>query len=105
LFIHLIILSQLILNLNIYHNINMSIRGSLAMKSVQVSITAAILFLIVANPILFNIVDMGLATLLGTKYGTNHMIVLFLHAIVFGLLMYFSTHYFFDDAYKWLKEI
>ena len=82
----------------------MSIQKSLNMKSVQVSITATILFLIVANPILFNIVDMGLGTILGTKYGTNHMIVLFLHAIVFGLLMYFSSKYFFDDAYQWLEK-
>ena len=63
----------------------MSIRKSLAMKSVQVSITAAILFLIVANPMLF-------------------MIVLVLHSIVFGLLMYLSTKYFFDDSYKWLEK-
>ena len=82
----------------------MSIKQNLAMKSVQVSITAAILFLIVANPFIFNVVDMGLATILGTKYGTNHMIVLFLHSIVFGLLMYFSTKYFFDNAYQWLEK-
>ena len=82
----------------------MSIRQSLAIKSVQVSITAAILFLIVANPFVFNIVDLGLATVLGTKIGTNHMIVLVLHTIVFGLLMYFSTKYFFDDAYQWLQK-
>ena len=82
----------------------MSIRSSLRIKSVQVSITAAILFLIVANPMLFNIIDMGLATILGTKYGTNHMIVLVLHAFVFGLLMYYSSKYFFDDAYKWLEK-
>ena len=82
----------------------MSIRQSLAMKSVQVSITAAILFLIVANPFIFNIVDLGLSTILGTKIGTNHMIVLVLHAFVFGLLMYFSSKYFFDDAYKWLEK-
>ena len=82
----------------------MSIRQSLAMRSIQVSITASILFLIVANPFIFNIVDLGLATVLGTKIGTNHMIVLVLHAIVFGLLMYFSTKYFFDDAYQWLQK-
>ena len=82
----------------------MSIRQSLAIKSVQVSITAAILFLIVANPFIFNIVDLGLATVLGTKIGTNHIIVLVLHAIVFGLLMYFYTKYFFDDAYQWLQK-
>ena len=82
----------------------MSIRQSLAIKSVQVSITAAILFLIVANPFIFNVVDLGLATVLGTKIGTNHMIVLVLHTIVFGLLMYFSTKYFFDDAYQWLQK-
>ena len=82
----------------------MSIRQSLAMKSVQVSITAAILFLIVANPLIFNIVDLGLSTILGTKIGTNHMIVLVLHAVVFGLLMYFSTQYFFNDAYEWLQK-
>ena len=82
----------------------MSIRQSLAIKSVQVSITAAILFLIVANPLIFNIVDLGLSTILGTKIGTNHMIVLVLHAVAFGLLMYFSTKYFFDDAYEWLQK-
>ena len=82
----------------------MSIRQSLAMRSIQVSITASILFLIVANPFIFNIVDLGLATVLGTKIGTNYMIVLVLHAIVFGLLMYFSTKYFFDDAYQWLQK-
>ena len=82
----------------------MSIRQSLAIKSVQVSITAAILFLIVANPFIFNVVDLGLATVLGTKIGTNHIIVLVLHAIVFGLLMYFYTKYFFDDAYQWLQK-
>ena len=82
----------------------MSIRQSLAMKSVQVSITAAILFLIVANPLIFNIVDLGLSTILGTKIGTNHMIVLVLHSVVFGLLMYFSTKYFFNDAYEWLQK-
>tara|TARA_B100000902_G_C27111557_1_gene813853 strand:+ start:519 stop:773 length:255 start_codon:yes stop_codon:yes gene_type:complete len=82
----------------------MNIQTILAMKSVQVSITATILFLIVANPMLFNIVDMGLATILGTKYGTNHMIVLVLHAFVFGLLMYFSSKYIFNDAYKWLGQ-
>ena len=82
----------------------MSVRQSLALKSVQVSITATILFLIVANPFIFNIVDLGLATILGTKFGTNYMIVLVLHAVVFGLLMYFSTKYFFDDAYQWLQK-
>ena len=82
----------------------MSIRQSLSIKSVQVSITAAILFLIVANPFIFNVVDLGLATVLGTKIGTNHMIVLVLHAIVYGLLMYFSTKYFFDDVYQWLQK-
>ena len=68
----------------------MNVQQKLAMKSVQVSITAAILYLIVANPFLFNIVDMGLANILGTKYGTNHIIVLFLHAIVFGLLIKYA---------------
>ena len=42
----------------------MSIRQSLAMRSIQVSITASILFLIVANPFIFNIVDLGLSTIL-----------------------------------------
>jgi len=82
----------------------MSIQQSLAMRSIQVSITASILFLIVANPFIFNIVDLGLSTILGTKVGTNHMIVLVFHAVVFGLLMYFSTKYFFDDAYQWLQK-
>ena len=54
----------------------MGIRSSLAMKSVQVSITAAILFLIVANPMLFNIVDMGLATILGGIIGIGNILLI-----------------------------
>ena len=82
----------------------MGIKENLSKKSIQISIITAILFLIIANPILFNIVDSGLAMVLGTKYGTNHMIVLFLHAIIFGLLMYFISKYLFDNAHEWLEK-
>ena len=42
------------------------------------------------NPLIFNIVDLGLSTILGTKIGTNHMIVLVLHAVVFDRLHEFA---------------
>ena len=80
------------------------IRNKLTTKSVQISITATILFLIVANPFLFDVVDKVFATALGTRYGSNHMLVLFVHAIIFGVLMYFANQYFFSDAYDWLAR-
>jgi hypothetical protein len=74
--------------------------NALNTKSIQISITAAILFLVVASPFLFDQVDRLFSMILGTRYGSNGNLVLVVHAVVFGLLMYFANQYFFSDLYR-----
>ena len=73
-------------------------------KSIQVSITASILYIILAHPFIFKNADKLLSMLIGTKLGTNYIIVLFFHAIVFGILMFLSSKYFFNDFYNWVQK-
>ena len=56
-----------------------NVKEYLSMKSFQISLTSAILFLIVANPFIFRHADKFLTFLLGTKRGSNQMIILFFH--------------------------
>ena len=77
-----------------------SIKNILQDKSFQISMTAAIVFLVVAFPPLFSIVDKLLATVLGTKVGKNYYTVLVIHAIVVGLLMFLFTSYILKPVYK-----
>ena len=79
-----------------------SIKNLLQDKSFQISMTAAIVFLVVAFPPLFSIVDKLLATVLGTKVGKNYYTVLIIHAIVVGLLMFLFTSYILKPVYKML---
>jgi len=79
-----------------------SIKNILQDKSFQISMTAAIVFLVVAFPPLFSIVDKLLATVLGTKVGKNYYTVLVIHAIVVGLLMFLFTSYILKPVYKML---
>ena len=79
-----------------------SIQNILEDKTFQISITAAIVFLVVAFPPLFSIVDKLLATVLGTDVGKNYYIVLIIHAVVVGLLMFLFTSYILRPVYKML---
>ena len=66
-------------------------------KIFQISMTAAIVFLVVAFPPLFSTVDKLLASVLGTKIGKNYYTVLVIHASsswftnVFIYILYFKT--------------
>ena len=79
-----------------------SIQNILEDKPFQISITAAIVFLVVAFPPLFSIVDKLLAKVLGTEIGKNYYTVLIIHAIVVGLLMFLFTSYILKPVYKML---
>ena len=77
-----------------------SIQNILQDKSFQISMTAAIVFLVVAFPPLFSIVDKLLSSVLGTKIGQNYYTVLVIHAIIVGLLMFLFTSYILKPVYK-----
>ena len=77
-----------------------SVQNILQDKSFQISMTAAIVFLVVAFPPLFSTVDKLLSNVLGTKIGENYYTVLVIHAIVVGLLMFLFTSYILKPVYK-----
>ena len=79
-----------------------SVQNILQDKSFQISMTAAIVFLVVAFPPLFSTVDKLLSNVLGTKIGKNYYTVLVIHAIVVGLLMFLFTSYILKPVYKML---
>ena len=79
-----------------------TIQNILEDKTFQISLTAAIVFLVVAFPPLFSIVDKLLATVLGTKVGKNYYIVLVIHAVIVGILMFLFTSYILKPVYKML---
>jgi hypothetical protein len=81
-----------------------SVQNILEDKTFQISMTAAIVFLIVAFPPLFSMVDKLLATILGTKIGKNYYTVLVIHAVVVGLLMFLFTSYILKPVYKMLTS-
>ena len=81
-----------------------TIQNILEDKTFQISMTAAIVFLVVAFPPLFSMVDKLLSTLLGTKVGKNYYTVLVIHAIVVGLLMFLFTSYILKPVYKMLTS-
>ena len=69
-------------------------------SSVHSAIAGGIIFLLVANPFIFNLVDGIFSKLLGTAYGSNKYIVLVVHAIVFSVLMYFINKWILRHVFK-----
>jgi hypothetical protein len=66
-------------------------------KMIQHSIFAAIVFLIVAHPKTFSLVDSVIKV-------NDKNILLLVHAVVVGLLMYFGSLYVFEPVQKVLLE-
>lgn len=65
-------------------------------KLVQISLTGAVLFYIVASPALFDFVKKMMKKLLsvfGVDFELEGMQLVLFHSIVFGILLYFSSKY------------
>ena len=58
-------------------------------SAIQSAVAGGIIFLLVANPFIFRSVDRIFSRIFGTNYGSNEYLVLFVHAIVFTVLMYY----------------
>ena len=78
----------------------MNIQNILDDKSFQISFTAAIVFLIAAFPPLFKNVDLFISNIFGTRIGKNYYSVLFIHAIIVGILMFLLTSYILKPVYN-----
>ena len=57
-------------------------------RSFQIALVGAILFLVVAHPILFNLVD-RLFGMIGVQLGDTLLVVL--HSLVFAVALYYSV--------------
>ena len=57
-------------------------------KSFQIALVGAIIFLVVAHPILFNLVDRGFA-MVGIKLGDTLLTVV--HSLVYAIALYYSV--------------
>lgn len=65
-------------------------------KLVQISLTGAVLFYIVASPALFDLVKKMMKKLLGVfgvDFELEGMQLVLFHSVVFGVLLYFSSKY------------
>lgn len=65
-------------------------------KLVQISLTGAVLFYIVASPALFDFVKKMMKKLLGVfgvDFELEGMQLVLFHSVVFGVLLYFSSKY------------
>jgi len=82
----------------------MNINNILNDKTFQVSFTASLVFLIVASPPLFKVMDSLLAKLLGNQIGNNYYIVLLIHAIIVGILMFLFTSYILKSVFKMFES-
>ena len=80
----------------------MNIQSILDDKSFQVAFTASLVFLVAAFPPLFSMVDRLLSKTLGKRIGSNYYIVLLIHAVVVGVLMFLFTSYILKPIYKML---
>ena len=80
----------------------MNIQNILNDKSFQVGFTAFLVFLVIAFPPLFKMVDSVLAKVLGKRIGSNYYSVLLLHAIFVGILTFLFTSYILKPVYKML---
>jgi len=80
----------------------MNIQNILNDKSFQVGFTAFLVFLVIAFPPLFKMVDSVLAKVLGKRIGSNYYSVLLLHAIFVGILTFLFTSYILKPIYKML---
>ena len=59
-------------------------------KAPIVSVLGAVLFFVVAHPFLFKFVDSVVESVVGT--GVQRDLLVFIHAVVFGLLMFGSLY-------------
>jgi len=65
-------------------------------KLVQISLVSAVLFYIVANPMLFNFVDNSLKTLLstvGVSFNVGEQGLLIVHSLVYAVLLGVSVKF------------
>jgi len=73
-------------------------------SSVQSAVAGSIIFLLVANPFIFDQVNRLFTFVFGSRYDTNRYLVLLTHSIVFGVLLYFANRFIFRSVFRTLAK-
>ena len=73
-------------------------------SSVQSAVAGAIIFILVANPFIFDQVNRLFTMILGTRYEDNRYLVLFVHSIVFGLLLFYVNKLILKSVFRTLAK-
>ena len=73
-------------------------------SAIQSAVAGGIIFILVANPFIFNLVDGIFSRIFGTNYGSNKYLVLFVHAIVFTVLMYYINKWILKSIFRTLAK-
>ena len=83
------------------------VSSALNEKLVQISLTGAVLFYIVASPMLFDFVKRLFKKVLGVfgiDFELEGMQLVLFHSIVFGILLYFSSKYILKHVVDLIKK-
>ena len=73
-------------------------------SSVQSAVAGAIILILVANPFIFDQVNRLFTMILGTRYEDNRYLVLFVHSIVFGLLLFYVNKLILKSVFRTLAK-
>ena len=73
-------------------------------SSVQSAVAGAIILILVANPFIFDQVNRLFTMILGTHYEDNRYLVLFVHSVVFALLMYYINKWILKRVFRALAK-
>ena len=73
-------------------------------SSIQSAVAGAIIFILVANPFIFDQVNRLFTMILGTRYEDNRYLVLFVHSIVFGLLLFYVNKLILKSVFRTLAK-
>ena len=73
-------------------------------SSVQSAVAGAIIFILVANPFIFDQVNRLLTMILCTRYEDNEYIVLLVHSVVFALLLYYVNKWILKSVFRTIAK-
>ena len=73
-------------------------------SSVQSAVAGSIIFLLVANPFIFDQVNRLFSMVLGTRYENNRYLVLVTHSVVFGFLLFYVNKLILKSVFRTIAK-
>ena len=89
--------------MSVVGKVSNQVKSLLGEKTIQISLVGAVLFYILASPVVFAFVDKLVKRVFGMvgfdlKLEGNTLVIL--HSLVFGFLLYVSVHYILEPLMK-----